>query len=214
MSENSLRYAIEIGHPGPEEANNHTLTVGLALGSVIHGNGDIPEFIVFVDEVAVSQRPAGRFFSTFINYYRRKLEDVLSEEGLNARVLYESEMIERGLAIVDEIKEREQDYSDARLSRDGGKLIMGSGENRQRIRLLGYGNHVDLPSCEVMDLACYELKLSEADRAITVIGERYRAQQKRVRLLAQFLDWSLPVEVVYVDAEGQATDTESWLTAV
>jgi hypothetical protein len=76
-----------------------------------------------------------------------------------------------------------------RLSQAGDKLKIGSGKAVKTIRLQGYTDIEDptFPSCEVLDLAWLQKRLSLAPEAVTVLPEEFADQQERVAVLASLI---------------------------
>lgn len=76
-----------------------------------------------------------------------------------------------------------------RLSRDGRKLITGAGKDRFSIPLQGFNGVEDssYPSCQVLDLAWLQKRLTLAPDAITVLPSDYEEQQRGVEVLADLI---------------------------
>lgn len=87
--------------------------------------------------------------------------------------------------LTQEIKNMElsEDY---RFSQDGKKLIVGSGKGREVISLEGFSGVEDpsYPSCQMLDLAWLQHRLTLAPYAINVLPRSFEEQQKQVGLLA------------------------------
>jgi hypothetical protein len=206
---------IEFLHPTPKQVNFETLAAGIDMAFQLYEAGAQVDLFVFVDDIELSQRPAKEFWKSALQIVpMRSLQQALAEVPAVVHLILESDMIGRAHVLVDEVRSQAEKNPDAaRLNQSGDTITFGSGKEKQRIRLTGYGNHPDLPSCDAMDLACYTHKFSEfgLDETITLIPEKYREQQQRVRKLAGFLGLKALVEVIYVDEEGWVSDRESWL---
>ena len=76
-----------------------------------------------------------------------------------------------------------------RLSKDGRKLTTGSSKDRFSIPLQGFKGVEDAsyPSCQVLDLAWLDKRLSLASEAITVLPASYVKQQRGVEILGELL---------------------------
>lgn len=215
--EESLRISIEVAHPTPGSENLGSLATALAIGEHMSEQGHHVGLSVFVDDILASQRPAGRFWQAMGRgrgeQLAADLTDMIAEEHqitTHFNYMQESDMIEPGLAIAEELKKCAETTDEVSLSQDGTKLKYREDGKRKSIKLYGYGEHTDLPSCEVMDLACYRYKTSRSELAVTVIDEKYRGQQERTKKLAELLGWELPVITVFVDADGNTVDILYW----
>ncbi len=212
----SLKICVELSHPTPEHLNTGSTEAAFSISESIIAQGHNPNLMVFVDDIEITQLSMGglRRVATQIKGEGLIADlaamDHGSQEPFDYSFVKESDMIDRGYDLIEVIKAQAIVTEGARLSQDESMLILGSGKQRERIKIQGYGIHKDLPSCEVMDLACYEFKSFEHDMSVTVIDERYRSQQERVHKLASFLGWAGNVQIVYVNAQGAITDTYVW----
>ena len=117
-----------------------------------------------------------------------------------SRLFHESNFEQSGREIVSHIQTMELPESH-RISRDGTKLITGSGKDRFSIPLQGFKGVVDptYPSCQVLDAAWLKKRLTLAPEAITVLPSSYIEQQRGVELIAELLgvDRSSYSSVIY-----------------
>lgn len=109
--------------------------------------------------------------------------------GTGAEVVAcESNFVAAGREIVERIHTMclPDDY---RLSKDGRRLLVGSGDERLRIPLLGFKGveNRDHPSCPVLDFAWLDYRLGIAPEAVTILGRQYSEQQRQVGVLADLL---------------------------
>lgn len=147
--------------------------------------GDKSLVVALVDDVAVRERQRNSDdpwrWQAFIDASKAS---VVAATGAEI-VEYESAFALRARDMVEEIRTMELP-TDYRLSETGNKLIFGSGKTKVRIPLVGFGGVDDPthPSCQMLDLAWLEHKLSLAPDAITVLPQGYEEQQEQVRLLA------------------------------
>jgi len=104
------------------------------------------------------------------------------------RLFHESDFEKAGRGIISQIQNMELPDG-FRLSQDGRKLITGSGKDRFSIPLQGFKGVDDLsyPSCQVLDLAWLQKRLTIAPEAITVLPAGYDEQQRGVEILADLI---------------------------
>lgn len=141
--------------------------------------------VAFVDDIAArnEQRKSadGWRWELFI---QRSAQSV--RVGTEASIIaFESEYVQRGRELVEEISTMELS-SGYRMSDNQQKLVVGSGKTKTRIPLVGFKGIEDEshPSCQVLDLAWLEHRLTIASEAITVLPVKYESQQNQVKLLA------------------------------
>lgn len=113
----------------------------------------------------------------------------------------ESRFESPGRRLTQEIKNMElpKDY---RFSQDGKKLIVGSGKGREVISLEGFSEVEDptYPSCQMLDLAWLQHRLTLAPHAVNVLPKSFKEQQKQVGLLADlFPDISGRLTTQFID---------------
>lgn len=221
--EECLRISIEVAHPTPGSENLGSLATALAIGERMSEQGHHIGLSVFVDDILASQRPAGRFWQAMGRgrgeQLAADLTDMIAEEHqitTHFNYMQESDMIEPGRAIAEELMKCAETTDGVSISQgeNSVKLRYREDGKRKSIKIYGYGEHADLPSCEVMDLACYQHKTSRSELAVTVIDEGYRGQQERTKKLAELLGWELPVITVFVDANGNTVDILYWSKSV
>ena len=101
------------------------------------------------------------------------------------KLFKESDFEQSGRDLVTQIQAMELPVG-YRLSQDGRKLITGSGKDRFSILLQGFKGVDDpsYPSCQVLDLAWLQKRLTLAPEAITVLPSDYEEQQRGVEILA------------------------------
>lgn len=101
-------------------------------------------------------------------------------------VCYESAFELEARKIVDVIRGSSLPQG-ARLSKDENRLLVGSGNDRSRIPLVGFREVEDptYPSCQVLDLAWLNYKLTLGEEAVTILSESYENQQRQVAELAR-----------------------------
>ena len=101
-----------------------------------------------------------------------------------------------------------------RLSEDGARLIVGSGKDKEVIRLVGYRmiDEDGHPSCPMLDLEWLKHRLGLAPSAITVLPVGYERQQRQVQLLAQLFpsEISGKIRSVFIDQDAKVVSSEEW----
>lgn len=106
------------------------------------------------------------------------------------RVYRESQFESAGRTIVDEIQDMSLPKG-YRLSKDGSKLKLPKGmiPNTKTISLTGFAGVEDQthPSCEVMDTAWLQERLTIAPEAITILPSELEGQQARASILADLV---------------------------
>ncbi|MGK2896206.1 MAG: hypothetical protein ACSLEY_01200, partial [Candidatus Saccharimonadales bacterium] len=144
--------------------------------------------VALVDDVAAresqkrSEENAWRW-QQFLNasYIGVQLGTGVERSGL----FHESDFEQDGRDLVAQIQDMDlpEGY---RLSQYGRKLITGSGKDRLAVPLQGFKGVEDIsyPSCQVLDLAWLQKRLSLAPEAITVLPAAYEEQQRGVEVLA------------------------------
>lgn len=213
MALEQLTASVESAHISPGSRSVDTLTTAFALSEVLKTNGYVVDFRIVLDDVLPSTRPASPFWRNRIEHIGSNLIEGLSDLWSPMSIIHESDFIPRSLELVEEIRDKVSETPGVRLTNGGNSLVMGSGDDKRRVRLMRYRHLDDLPSCEVMDLAMYEKRLSSSDETFTVIDENYRDQQHRVRALADILGWALPVSIICVNESGEPSDyITSWLS--
>lgn len=175
-------YAPEIGrafHDTPEAAR---------IRRIAEYFGESAIRVALVDDVALieSQKKSSEQWrwQLFLN---ASFAGVRLGTGVERNRLFrESEFEQAGRDIVAEIKD--MGLPDGyRLSENGRlKLITGSGKDRFTIPLQGFSGVEDptYPSCQVLDLAWLQKRLTIAPEAITVLPSTYEEQQRGVEILA------------------------------
>lgn len=120
------------------------------------------------------------------HFINASAESVILGTGISRENLfYESDFEQAGRDLVTEISSGPLP-SGHRLSKDGRKLIVGSGNDRFSVPLRGFKDHDDLsyPSCQVLDVTWLLKRLTMAPSTVTVIPRSYTEQQRGVQILA------------------------------
>lgn len=147
--------------------------------------------VALLDEVAVQHKIDALPLSDQKLKWQWKLRE--SEASLvrgaqTTEVYRESQFEQAGRAIVDHVQT--MDLPDGyRLSQDGRKLKTGSGKNMFVVPLQGF-NGVDdptHPSCQVLDVAWLQKRLTLAPEAVTLLPAGYEDQQRGVEILADLI---------------------------
>lgn len=175
-------YSPELGrafHDTPEAAR---------LRRIAEYFGDSAIRVALVDDVALSERQKKSSEQwRWQHFLNASLAGVQLGTGVERHRLFrESEFEQAGRDIVAQIQAVELP-NDYRLSEKGRlKLITGSGKDRFTIPLQGFSGVEDptYPSCQVLDLAWLQKRLTIATQAITVLPSSYEDQQRGVEILA------------------------------
>lgn len=137
--------------------------------------------VVAKEKMKVSEEPWR--WQQFLNVCYESIRLGTGVEQSN--LFYETDFEQRGRDIVAYIQTTElpREY---RLSQSHHKLTAGSGSNRTQIPLTGFEGVEDptFPSCQVLDIAWLEKRLTLAPKAITVLPASYQEQQRGVGVLA------------------------------
>jgi hypothetical protein len=143
--------------------------------------------VALIDDIAVKEKQRKSVdpwrWQMFMN---RCTEDVLATTGVESKDLYyESGFEKDARALVEAITDWQlpEGY---RVSQNGRRLISNVDGERSSISLRGFRGVDDqtYPSCEVLDLAWLQKRLSIAPEAITILPSYMEEQQNRVNILA------------------------------
>lgn len=149
--------------------------------------GDSVVRVALLDDVAVRQEEGSSSDKARWVLFRTIAEEsVALATGVDRGNLYKEADFERAARdLIEEITRMELPDG-YRLSRDARKLIIGSGPHRKSISLRGFKGVDDesYPSCELLDLAWLQKRLSLAPYAFTILPKELAPQQERVAILA------------------------------
>ena len=183
---------ISLKYPIPAAYNPDYLSAAVEHSERLHkiasffGKGALR--VAMLDDVALQDKLNGMPLSDQKlkwQYTLRKSTEAL-QRGTNADELYhESEFEAAGRDIVLQIKNMDLPAGQ-RLSQDQRKLKVGSGKDTLVIPLQGFSGVDDptFPSCQVLDIAWLQKRLTLAPEAITVLPTGYEDQQRGVAVLA------------------------------
>jgi len=239
MSRENPTILVEAGHlyepekifkivPGArtvtDEVASPEILVGIQIGTAILNTlnelGLNPQRAAFIDDTMLANHPierAGDLYGDFAirrGIYRQITSEGYTKAGWSPRREYrESNVKIQALEVVAALQRVSSQRSDYWLSQDGRKIKYKEGGKTKTIKLLGkdgYDYDPDYPSCEMLDLAMYKQKIEDAEIAITVLPQRYKSQQDRVKKLFSFFDQTPPVIIVYFDDVGKVSDIDAW----
>lgn len=215
-----IKALVEGGHVyvegavmNPEAATGRD--IALLVEASLKEKGYSAELAFLVDDVSLHKEWK---HSSQLRYVEsrgiaRTLQEQYLDQGyspLAGNRMQESRFVDKGVAVVERIKAAIANSEDFRLSEDGNSLIYREDGQKKRIKLMGYLGDQALPSCEVLDLAVYEEKLSRADVAVTVIPEVYKGQQERVHKLMSIIGEPTPIVIIYFNDEVRVVGVEAW----
>ncbi|MBI2798542.1 hypothetical protein HYX70_04605 [Candidatus Saccharibacteria bacterium] len=201
------------------KVRNERIEQGLELGREVEDllirHNFAVERILFHDDIDVkieqSKSVDSWRWQLFIN---RAVMTALDRTKLSSsspvKLEEESKYVDPARELIEELKKAAEMKDGWRISEGGKKLIVGSGPNRQRIDMVGFLEHDELPSCEVLDMVAYRKKIWGSKGTVTVLPESYKGQQDRVKRLFELFDEAAPVVVVYHDDKGRPVDIDEW----
>lgn len=104
-----------------------------------------------------------------------------------------------------------------RVSDEKRKILIGFGQTRKEIKVMGKDGYLEIPDCDVLDYAMYQAKLKDHDMAITVLPDYMRPQQERVRAIFDFMTKPYgprqdnpAIIVVYFNRHGEMSHIDAW----
>ena len=235
----SLKVIVEAGHlyepekifqiiPGAriltDEVASPEILMGIHIGTeimhVLENLGVTSQRAAFIDDTLLANHPverAGDLYGDFAirrSIYQQLTSQGYTKAGWTPRVEYrESNVRAQAHEIVAALQDNSPQTGDYWLSQDKRKLKYKENGKTKSITLLGkegYDYDPDYPSCEVLDLAMYKQKLHSAQIAITVLPQRYKSQQDRVKKLFLLLHETPPIVIVYFDQTGKISDIDAW----
>lgn len=177
------------------------------LRGIADSFGEYVTRVALIDDVAVreAQRKSTENSWRWQHFLNASAASVVAATGIErSHLFYESAFEQAGRDIVAHIQDMALPEGH-RLSRDGRKLVTGSGKNRFSIPLQGFRGVEDpsYPSCQALDTAWLQKRLTFAPEAITVLPAGYEEQQRGVEALAELMgiDGDAYRTVIY-DLEG------------
>ena len=175
-------YSPEIGRAFNETAE------AARLRKIAEYFGEPAIRVALVDDVAVkeAQKKSAEDAWRWQHFLNAGFASVKLGTGVEWSGLFrESDFEQDGRAMVAQIQDMELPGG-YRLSQDGRKLITGSGRDRLAVPLLGFKDvdDVTFPSCQVLDTAWLQKRLTIAPEAITVLPASYEQQQRGANVLA------------------------------
>ncbi len=206
---NQPQRTVEVGHvyspnrliqlSSPEESDFYSRALGrhfkdtpeaARLRDIAGSFGEATLRVALIDDVLPkdAQRKSADSWRWQL-FMNTSAESVILGTGITqSELYYESNFETAGRDIVAQIQAMDlpEGY---RLTQAGDKLKVGSGKAMRTIRLQGYSGIEDptFPSCEVLDLAWLEKRLTLAPESVTVLPEGFIDQQERVAVLAELI---------------------------
>jgi hypothetical protein len=218
---------VESSHTYAFDRENHEVIVAEAeiansIAKGLESSGYDTSKVVMLDETApmtkykysMDQIHLGRFLAREFSLIQDKLPNKFS-------VIPESKYIDGAEESISELTQviLDQAYEQIRTNVAKDRIYVGPKKDRMQINLYqninvntdGVEKTVQIPSCDVLDMAAYKDKLEEAEIAITILPEIYKTQQERVEVLFKIIGAEPNIVNVYINSETfEATEVYSW----
>lgn len=192
---------VEAGHfyanrePDAEVETGTLLGVGVLgfLGQI----GAETSTMVFVDDLVnkpeeLSGSPNQVFIQAGLN--------MIANLGFKPKsIVYESQLIAKGGKIISQLERTNK----TKVHKD--RLMLKKGW----VPLTGKNGDSTIPSCQTLDAALYEQKISEHGGAITVLERSYAQQQHQTKLVLEAMGIINP-NILVLLFEGEDVDIEYW----
>lgn len=196
------------------DLRSQELIVGAELGAriaqIINRAGLNVSCCTLVDDVALKSEWRGKSSIGLVESRSTGATlQQIKEVGFKTIVMYrETDLLDKAVATVAELQEAAINNSAWKLNGNGRKVrCLATG---QVIKLLGKDGNSELPSCEVLDLCIYREKMRNFNIALTVLPDKYLAQQERVRCLFELLGETPAVVTLRHDKGGKLIGFKSW----
>lgn len=194
---------VEAGHFYANQEPNTEVEAGVLLGVSILGFLEQAEIktsaMVFIDDVV--NKPEESLAPPEQIYIQSGLGKIATMGFKPDLIVCESALIPRGDEIIRQLKMggKTKEYKDRTMLKNGW------------VPLTGKNGKSTLPSCQTLDAALYEKKISEHGGAVTVLEKSYARQQQQTKLVLEAMGIINP-NILVLLFEGENVDIEYWGT--
>lgn len=193
--------AVEAGHFYANKEPDAEVETGILLGVGVLGFleqiGAETSTMVFVDDLVnkpeeLSGPPNQIFIQAGLN--------MIANLGFKPKsIVYESQLIAKGGEIISQLERTDK----TRVHKD--RLMLKNGW----VPLTGKNGDSTIPSCQALDAALYEQKISEHGGAITILEKSYARQQRQTKLILEAVGIINP-NILVLLFDGQDVGIEYW----
>jgi hypothetical protein len=194
---------VEAGHFYANREPDANVEVGALLGVGVLGfleqAGIKTSAMVFVDDLV--NRPEELPGSLEQIYIQSGLDKIATTGFKPSLIVNESSLIPRGDEIIRQLE------IGGKTKENKGRTMLKNGW----VPLTGKNGKSTLPSCQTLDAALYEQKISDHGGAVTVLEKSYARQQQQTKLVLEAMGVINP-NILVLLFEGEDVDIEYWGT--